>query len=248
MRRAHIGRIAGAAGIAAVVAIGLTGCIPGPPPVPRAPTVAPIEQGGAAGGEVREGYVVAGGTSTVELQIDERTAVAIGATSPDDEDLTLHLRGVGTDLENDDASSELDVFAFELQSRDPAVATVLEPGDYTIEVGEWSDDASRFELQVLTSTTTVPVGTSAEFAFGPGQPALVIVPLTEGDATIAATSDLDTTLWAYVPSSDSEYNDDDSGGDRNPRITLGGDGTQPVAVIATGYDRDDSGTLQLSVE
>ncbi|GEK79044.1 hypothetical protein [Agrococcus baldri] len=240
-------RTAGIVGIATVTVAALTGCIPSPPPVPQPSPAEPIVPGATSAGEVREGMVPAGGTSTVELQVDERSAVVIGATSPDDEDLTLHLTGPGVDVENDDAHSELDVFAFELDSRDPALAAVLEPGAYSIEVGEWSDDRSSFELQALTTAATVPAGTSADFDFAPGAPAIAIVPLAEGDESIAATSDVDTTLWAYLPESDTEYRDDDSGGDRNPLIELPGERPQDAVVVATGYDRDESGSLQLTV-
>ncbi|SFS11597.1 hypothetical protein SAMN04487783_1600 [Agrococcus baldri] len=242
------GRAAGAVGVVAIIAAGLTGCIPGPPPVPQPTPAAPIVQSGAAAGELREGFVPAGGTSSVTLTIDERAAVAIGATSPDEDDLTMHLTGAGTDVESDDASGDLDVFEFEMQTRDPAIATVLEPGEYTIELAEWGDDSTDYRLQVLTSTTTVTAGSVAELEFGPGRPALVIATITEGDEAIAATSDIDTTLWAYVPDSDQEYWDDDGGGDRNPRIELIGESPQDIAVVATGYDRDESGTLELAVE
>jgi len=239
---------AGVLGVIAIVAVALTGCIPAPPPVPQPTPAAPIVQTGAAAGEVREGFVPAGGVSSVALTIDERAAVAIGATSPDDDDLTMRLTGAGTDVQSDDASGDLDVFAFEMRSRDPGIATVLEPGEYTIELGEWGDGSTRFRLQVLTSTTTVAAGSAAELEFGPGRPALVIASLGAGDEAIAVTSDIDTTLWAYVPASDEEYRDDDGGGDRNPRIQLIGESPQDIAVIATGYDRDDSGTLELRIE
>lgn len=248
MHNANPARMAAAVGVAAVTAVALTGCIPGPPPVPQPAAPEPIVQGEATAGEAQEGFVAADSTSTVELHIDARTAVAIGASSLDDEDLTLHLTGAATDVENDDAPRELDVFDFEQASLDPALATVLEPGDYTIEVGEWSDSSSRYELQVLTSTTTLAAGDSADFQFGPGQPALVIVRLNSGDETITATSDVDTSLWAYVPAADEELHDDDSGGDRNPLIELGDVTPQDIVVVATGYDRDDSGTLTLTVE
>lgn len=205
-------------------------------------------QGESGAGEVQTGFVPAGSSTEIELRIDEPTAVVIGARPTGDEDLTLHLTGAGTDVESDDGSSYLDVFAFELGTRDPALGTVLRPGDYTIAVGEWSDAASPFELQVLTSTTVLPEGGPASLEFGPGRPGIAIVPLTTGDRAIAATSDLDTTLWAYVPASDEEYWDDDGGGDRNPRVELAGESAQQIVVVATGYDRDEGGTLELRVE
>lgn len=252
MGRAHVGRAAGraaqAAGILAITALGLTGCIPGPPPVPQPASAEPVVQGATTSGEVRDGRVASGATTEVELQIDERAAVMIGATSTDDEDLTLRLRGPGVDIENDDASSHLDVFEFELQTRDSALGSVLDPGTYTIEIGEFSDDASGFRLQVLTSTTVLPAGTSAELPFGPGAPALVIVPLADGRESISGTSEIDTVLWAYLPTSDTEYRDDDSGGERNPRIDLLGERPQDAVVVANGYARESSGSVLLSVE
>lgn len=247
MRRAVLIRAAGAAGAAAIVAVALTGCIPSPPPLPQGTPAEPIVPGEANDGVVVEGVVPADGTATVPLTIDERTAVVIGATSTDDEDLTLRLTGPGVEVENDDARRP-DVFAFELQSLDPAVAAVLDPGEYTIELGEWGDDASGFQLQVLTGATTVEPGTSADFTFGPGQPAIAMVAVIHGDETISASSDIDTTLWAYVPTSDTDYEDDDGGSDGNPRIDLVDESAQQIVVVATGYDRDDSGTLQLTVE
>lgn len=246
-RATAAGRTGSALAIVATAALGLTGCIPSPPPVPQATPAAPIVPGQTDAGDVRDGRVPSGGAARLPLTIDERTAVVIGATSTDGEDLTLRLTGPAVDIENDDAD-RADVFAFEGQSLDPAVATVLDPGAYTIEVEEWGGDATGFQLQVLTSSTTLGTGESARFSFGPGQPVIAMVTTEQGDEAISATSDIDTTLWAYVPESDTDYHDDDSGGDRNPRIELAGEAAQAIVVVATGYARDASGSLELRVD
>ncbi|WP_143143745.1 hypothetical protein [Agrococcus sp. Marseille-P2731] len=247
MRSARRGTAAAAVG--AAVAVGLAGCTPGPPPVPVPSPAAPIAPGGSAGSGDADGVVPANGTSPVDLVLEERAAVVIGATSTDEEDLTLRLVGEGVDLENDDGQTDTRrVFDFEQGLRDPMLAVVLEAGEYTIEVGEWSGDRSGYRLQVLTGTTTVSPGTTASFGLQPGAPGVAIVPIERGDAVLAGESDIDTVLWAYAPESDTAYSDDDSGGDRNPRIELLGEEPQELVVVLAGYADDARGAASLIVE
>ncbi|MCH1883997.1 hypothetical protein [Agrococcus sp. ARC_14] len=241
-------RAVGAVGVAAIASLALAGCIPGPPPLPQATPAAPIVQGETTAGEVRQGRVGGDATTAVALQVEERSAVVIGAHSPDDEDLTLHLTGPGVDVENDDAYGEIDVFGFEMETRDSALAAVLDPGEYTIEVGEFGGDSTGFELQVLTGSTVVPPGSSAELQLEAGGAIIAMVPLASGDETLSATADGDTVMWAYLPETDTDYRDDDSGGDRNPSIELSGEQPQDIVVVVHGYSDDDSGSVQLRVE
>lgn len=239
------GRVFGVVSIAAIT-VALAGCIPLPPPLPNAQ---PVEQGEAQGGEVSEGTIPAGGPAEVTFEVQERAAVMIGAMSPDGYDLTLHLTGQGVDVENDDAYGDVAGFAFEMGSRDPALATVLDPGSYTIAVGEYGDDSSSsYRLQVITSTTTVAAGQSIDLAFGPDQAAIAMVPLTTGDEVLAAASDEDTVMWAYLPAADEDLSDDDGGGDRNPRIVLVNEQPQDIVVVLRAYDSEASGTVRLSVQ
>ncbi len=246
MRAPRGKRAAGAAAAMAVATIGLAGCIPGPPPVPQPTPAAPVVQGDAAASEVRAGRIASDSTTVVDLDVAERSAVVIGATSPDGDDLTLRLTGGSVELEADDAHGEPDGFAFELSSRDPVLGAVLEPGAYALEIAEYGGASTSFELQVLMGTTTVAPGESAAMTFAPGAPGIAIVPA--GSSAIAATSPHDTVLWARAAAADETFDDDDGGGDRNPRIELASSAAEGLAVVLTGYARDASGSAELSVE
>lgn len=245
MREPRAARTAAIAAVAAAT-ISLAGCIPGPPPVPQPTPAAPVVQGEDAASEVRQGRIGPDSTAVVELEVEERSAVVIGASSPDEEDLTLRLTGGSLELEVDDSYGDPDGFAFELDSRDPVLAAVLEPGAYAIEVAEYGGDSSRFELQVLLSAATVAPGERSTVTFAPGAPAVAIVPA--GSLAIAATAPEDTVLWARAADADESFDDDDSGGDRNPRIELGSLASEDLVVVLTGYSRESSGSAQLSVE
>lgn len=249
MRRAHFGRMVGAAAVAAVTMGTLSGCfMPMPPPVPQAPNADPIVQGSAGAADVREGSIASDSTTAVELQIDERSAVVLAATSPDGEDLMLRLVGEDVDLENDDYYDAVRGLAFELETRDPLLGAVLDPGSYTIEVAEFSGDRTAFQLQVLTASTAIDAGQSAEVQVEPGQPAVMLVSLATGDESIAAEADFDSVLWAQVPGSTMPHTDDDSGGNSNPLIMLAGEQPQEIVVVVSSYSGEESGTAVLSVE
>ncbi|WP_413317115.1 hypothetical protein AA0Z99_10505 [Agrococcus sp. 1P02AA] len=244
-------RVAASAAVGAAVAMGLAGCIPGPPPVPVPSPAAPITPGGSGGstGGGADGIVPADGVATVDLVLEERSAVVIGATSTDEEDLTLRLVGEGIDIENDDGQPDSRrVFSFEPGSRDPMLAAVLEPGEYAIEVGEWSGDRSGYRMEVLTGTMTVSPGSTTSFGLRPGAPGIAIVPIESGDEVLAGDADFDTVLWAYAPESETAFSDDDSGGDRDPRIELPGEAPQELVVVLAPYADDGSGPAQLRVE
>lgn len=266
MRAPRVERAAAAAAIVTAMALGVTGCIPSPPPLPASPGSGAQGSGGqgggtqgdggtgaqapavdAAAGELHEGRVERGGTAEVELVVAERSAVVVGATSLDGKDLTLRLTGDGVDVAVDDSRGDPDGFAFELGSRDPALGAVLEPGTYVLEVEEFRGDPAAFELQVLMSATTVAPGETASVRVAAGAPAVVIVPA--GSEAIAASSPIDTVLWAHASQSDQVLGDDDSGGDRDPRIDVPAIAAgEDLAVVLTAYDRDEPGSAQLSVE
>ena len=249
MRAAHTRRMLGATTVAAVTLGGLTACfIPSPPPVPQAPNTDPVVPGTSGAADLREGFIAAGGTTEIELEVAERSAVVLGAVSTDDEDLTMRLVGDGADLENDDGSSELDAFAFEMGSRDPLIGAVLEPGSYTIELGEFSGDRTGFQLQVLTGSTVVGVGESASLEVAPGAPAVFIAQVATGQESIRAEADFDSVLWGRSSADASSLMDDDSGGDSNPLITLNGTVDGDIVMVAAAYDRDEGGTVLVSVE
>lgn len=249
MRRAHVARMLGAAVIAMVTAGALSACfIPSPPPVPQPPNLDRILPGSDAPVEVREGFIPGDGTTSLELQIDVRLAVVLGAVSTDDEDLRMRLIGDGVDLENDDGYGELDGMAFDMSSRDPVLAAVLEPGSYTIELGEYGGDSTGFRLQVLVSTTTVGTGETIALEVVEGLPAVAIASLTTGAETIAAVADFDSTLWVRASDRDTAYTDDDSGGDSSPLLSMAGAGPQDVVVVVASYAGDEGGPVELSVE
>lgn len=249
MRAPHTRRIVGAAAVAVVTTGALSACfMPMPPPVPRAPNTDPIVQGSAGAADVREGLIASDSTTAVELQIDERSAIVLTAASPVDEDLTMRLTGEGVDLENDDADGMLEGFAVDSSSRNPLIAAVLEPGAYSIELAEYSGDRTAFELQVLTTTMAIEAGQEVEVEVAPGQPAVMLVSLATGRERIAAVADFDSVLWAQVPGSETPYTDDDSGGDRNPLITLASEQPQDIVVVISSYSGQDSGTAVLTVE
>lgn len=240
-------RTAVATATAMVAMLSLTACfIPGPPPVPQPTPIAPIEpvgDGQTIGGEVREGRVPSGGTVAVDLVLDERAAVLIGATSTDDEDLTLLLEGEGIELDNDDGRREPDAFAFPLASNyDPVIGAVLEPGAYTITVGEWGDDASGFQLQVLTGTLAVEVGSTTPLQVGPGEPALVMLPAESQYATVSDPAG----VRSWVTSTDQRYGITDEGlsGERLP--LPGGEGR--LLVVHREQGSTQSGTVELTIE
>ncbi|MGY3127739.1 hypothetical protein ACVWW9_001238 [Agrococcus sp. UYP33] len=249
MRAAHTRRMLGAATVATVTLGGLTACfIPSPPPVPQAPNTDPVVPGTSGAADVREGFIAAGGTTEIELDVADRSAVVLGAASTDGEDLTMRLVGGNADFENDDGASELDDFAFEMRSRDPLIGAVLEPGSYTIELGEYSGDRTGFQLQVLTGSTVVGVGESASLEVAPGAPAVFIARVTTGQESIRAEADFDSVLWGRSSADASSLMDDDSGGDSNPLITLNGTVDGDLVMVAAAYDRDEGGMVLVSVE
>ncbi|KAA6435259.1 hypothetical protein FQ330_05785 [Agrococcus sediminis] len=248
MRHAQVGRVAAASLLVAMPALALTGCfIPSPPPVPRPESLEPIAQGSPDEGDVRTGFIPGDGTAELTLLIDQRAAVVATASSTDDEDLTLRIVGDGADVENDDGYDEAGGFALDTSTRDPLLATVLEPGSYTIEVAEYGGDATGFELQVVTSTDAVGPGEQVALAVEPGRPGVAIATIAEGDEAVSAIADFDAVLWAQMSDSDTTYRDDDSGGDRNPSIQLFGESAQEVVVVAWAFEDGDAGPVTLTV-
>lgn len=249
MPAAHTRRMLAATAVAAVTMGALSACfIPMPPPVPRATSAAPIAPGSTGAGDVREGFIASGGTTVVDLEIDERAAVVLVATSPEGEDLTMRLTGGGVDLENDDNEGEIAGLAFEMGSRDPLVAAVLDAGSYRIELGEFSGDRSSFQLQVLTSTTVVSADAPLVAEILPGEPVVTIAAITDGSESIGATADFDTVLWAHAPLSETHYEDDDSGGSSDPRFSLSGERPQDMVVVAYAYNGAGEGPVTVVVE
>lgn len=249
MRRAHTGRMLGAAFAASVTVAGLSACfVPMPPPVPTPPNADPIVQGSPGAEELREGFIASGGTTTVELEIEERSAVVLAAASPDNEDLTMRLVGEGVDLDNDDNDEGPEGFAFDMRARNPLIGTVLDPGTYAIELEEYGGDRTSFQLQVIASPMSITAGQSIDVEVAPGRPAVMMVSLSTGDETIAAVADFDSVLWTQVPGSLFPDFDDDTGGDGNPLISLLGEEPQDMVVIVSSYSGDESGTALLSVE
>jgi len=249
MRRAADGRTLAAASLTTLALAGLTGCFTAsPPPVPQASNADPIELRTSDAGGVREGLIVADGTTTLELQIDERSAVVLAAGSTDGEDLTMHLRGEGVDIEYDDREVELAGFAFEPREQDPLLAAVLEPGSYAVDLEEFNGDSTWFRLQLLVSTTELAAGEAADLQVAPGQPAVAIVSLTTGGESIAAVADFDSQLLAEVPGNDTPYVDDDSGGDRNPLIVLADEEPGDIVAVVSSYGGQDAGAVRVSVE
>ncbi|MGM1028960.1 MAG: hypothetical protein ACQEWM_03695 [Actinomycetota bacterium] len=249
MRRAHTGRMLGVAAVTSVTVLGLSACfIPLPPPVPSPANADPIVQGSDGAEDVREGFIASGDMTTVELQIVERSAVVLTASSPDDEDLTMRLIGEGADLENDDNEDGPEGFAFEMRPRNPLIGAVLEPGTYSIELAEWGGDRTRFQLQVIATPRFIEAGQSIDVAVAPGQPGVMMVSLATGDESITAVADFDSVLWAQVPGSAMTYSDDDSGGNRNPLVALEGEQPQDIVVVVSSYDGEGSGSVLLSVE
>lgn len=249
MRHAQVGRVAAASLLVALPTLALTGCfIPSPPPVPRPESLEPIAQGSPDEGDVRTGFIPGDGTAELTLLIDRRAAVVATATSTDDEDLTLRIVGEGADVENDDGYDEAGGFALDTSTRDPLLATVLDPGSYTVEVAEYGGDATGFELQVLTSTDAVGPGEQVDLAVEPGRPGVAIATIGAATQAISATADFETVLWAQMGDSETTYRDEDFGGDGNPRIELFGEAAQEVVVVAFEVEAGDGGVVSLSVE
>lgn len=195
---------------------------------------------------MRDGWLSTDAMVSVPVVIEERSAVVIGATSLDEQDLLLRLVGDGVDLASDDAYSEPGVFSFEQQTRDPALAAVLDPGTYELEIEEWAGEATEFQLQMLTGSQSLVLGEVADLALDAAVPTVIIVPADASEIT--AISDVDTVLWAYSEADDMWLTDDDSAGDRNPRIEFGATigGAMPALIV--GYERDVSGGVQVMVE
>lgn len=249
MRRAHTGRMLGATIAASVTVLGLSACfIPMPPPVPTPPNAAPIVQGSSGAGNVREGFIASDDTTSVELEIVERSAVVLTAASPDDEDLTMRLIGEGVDIENDDHEDGPEGFALERSARNPLLGTVLDPGTYSIQLAEYGGDRTSFQLQVIATPMSIATGQSIEVTVAPGRPAVMMVSLSRGDESTAAVADFDSVLWAQVPDPGVAYADDDSGGDQHPLISLAGEQPQDIVVVVSSYDGEQSGSVLLSVE
>lgn len=259
-------RTIGALALTAAVGLALTGCIPAPPslqsvsaPQPSAQSEAPGSSdpaepsepatpgsgGEAAAGDIAEGQIDADGTVAIALEVAERSAVVLAATSPEGEDLVLRLSGEGVDLREDDSLGDPDVFAFELEHRDPAIGTVLEPGAYTIEIEEYSGDPTGYRLHTLTGTTVVGPGESVEAAIAPAAPALVVV--AAGSRVVGATSAVDTRLMVFEPEA-INVEDDDGGEGLNPLLELDRPAGGDFAMLVWAYDRELSGTAQITVE
>jgi hypothetical protein len=248
MRRTHAKRMLTAASVAAVTVGALSACyVQMPPPVPQASTADPIAPGPAGAGDVRDGSIAAGATTDVELRVDERSAVLLSAASTDGDDLTMRLVGDGVELENDDASEAPRGLALDSSTYDPLLAAVLEPGTYAIQLAEVGGDSTSFQLQVLTSTTVVGAGETVGLEVAPGLPAIAIASLATGSESIAAVADFDSTLWAHAPGSEVPYSDDDSGGDQNPMLSIGGGAPQDIVVVASSYSGEESGVVELTV-
>lgn len=256
-------------GVLGAAVIGLSGCIM-PPPLPEAPTEPstapstapsepaepetsapsepsePAEPEEPSSGAIVEGEIPEGGEGTATFTVDERSAVALGATSPSGGDLALSMRVDDATVTIDDSNSVIEVFSFDPGPLEPTLAVVLDPGEYTVTLTEYGGAAADFIFETHTGTTPVAAGSSAQLELTDG-PALAIVTLESGSETLAVTSEFDTVMWAGVLGSGTIYMDDDGGEGLNPQIEIDGEQPQDIAVVIDGYDDDDTGPLTLTV-
>ncbi|MGO1739817.1 MAG: hypothetical protein ACTHYM_12565 [Actinomycetaceae bacterium] len=181
------------------------------------------------------GSVPADGAATVTLEVTERAAVAVGATSPDGGDLQMSIAGGDLDTGIDDTYGYADIFSFEQASLDPAITQVLEPGSYTIDITEYGGDAAQYQLEVLSGTAVIPAGGTANLEITGPQATLAIGELATGNESIATNGDIDSVLWTFIPSSHTAYEDDDSGDGLDSLITLPGETVEPVVIAVAGW-------------
>ncbi|GEK79056.1 hypothetical protein [Agrococcus baldri] len=254
-------------GVLAATTVGLAGCIPMPPSAPPTATVTPEPSAPpagpgttepsepadptetpepGAGANTVEGQIPADGEGTATFTIDERSAVVLGAASPSGEDLALSMQVGDATIEMDDSDSIIDAFSFDSSGRNPTLALVLDAGDYTVTLTEYSGDATDFVFEHHASSTTIEPGSSGELEITDA-PALAIVPIASGTETLSVESEIDTVMWAGVLGSGSIYMNDDGGGNLNPAFQLEDEQPQDIAVVLAAYG-SETGPLTLTVE
>ncbi|MGC5617040.1 hypothetical protein [Georgenia sp. Z1491] len=214
-------------------------------PPPEEPPVSGGGQGVEVSGELT-GEVPSGGAATVTLEVTERAAVAVGATSPDGGDLQLAISGGDVDAGIDDTYGYADIFSFDQGNLDPAITQVLEPGSYTLELTEYGGDAAQYQLEVLSGTTVIPAGGTANLEITGQAATLAIGELATGNESIATNGEIDSVLWTFMPSSHTAYEDDDGGDGLNSLIVLPGETVEPVVIAVNTYG-GDAGTTSVGI-
>lgn len=194
------------------------------------------------------GTVPADGAATITLEVTERAAVAVGATSEDGGDLELYITGGGIDEGIDDSHGYADVFSFDQSGLDPALTHVLEPGSYQIDITEYGGDENAYTLEVLSGTQVVNPGDSVDVSVpADGAAQLFISELSSGSETFQTSGSTDTKLWVFTPSDHTSFEDDDSGDSLNAAIGLPGV-TPEAVVVAVGTWQNRGGDTTLSVQ
>ncbi|WP_293699355.1 hypothetical protein [uncultured Agrococcus sp.] len=208
-----------------------------------------------ANGQSATGRVPADGAETVHFQLTERSAVVLGAYSPDGGDLQMSLEGEGVSEFVDDAFPNIEAFSFnqELGSFDPTIAHVLEAGTYQVDLTTYSSASADFVLELRTGTQTISPGDELSVDWEADQAAILIVDLQTGSEVLeTSNASGDPKVWVSIPSMGLRDYDDDGGESLNALVEFsdsrfgGGDATEAV-VIVRDYDPSSSGSAQVSL-
>lgn len=178
-----------------------------------------------------EGSFEAGESWVGTLTITETTGVILDVRAA--EDLQLTLSGVDVELENDDRGAMLR--AGDAGFTDPAIAAVLEPGEYRVEVYGWLSSAGPFTLTTQTGQLVEPDAT-VDISLGEGDVWVGTVEVPEGGELVldVVSTEGDTEFDIFGPDGTEEVVDDTTegaGSQRDPYVVLTEPGFYVVAVL-----------------
>ncbi|MGC5617042.1 hypothetical protein [Georgenia sp. Z1491] len=151
------------------------------------------------------------------LVVGERAAVALAATSAD-EDMVIEITGNGVDERYDDRADHVELFSTSTSTLDAAAVTVLDAGVYELTISEYSGDATAMAFELLSGTASMDRFGSTGVDIAEGGHGLAIVDVDTGPALISADSpDVDPILHVVDSDGYSWSNDDNSIGLSNWR-------------------------------
>ena len=247
----------------------LSGCFPlvhfaeqaqgGPQDPPPAGETAEDVPEGAAMLEANEGAITGnisdGGEETVYFELSERSAVVLGAYSPDGGDLQMSLEGEGVSEFVDDAFPMFEAFSFnhQLSGLDPTIAHVLEAGTYQVDLTTYGGGSADYVLELRASTETISPGDETSVEWTADQAAVLIVDLETGTEVLeTSSSSSDPKVWVAIPEMGLRDYDDDGGGSLEALVDFsdthfgGGSATEAV-IIVRDYSPTTDGSTQLTL-